>query len=153
MKKLADILGIDHLEIDLYDEQYEELIDLYSVEAKKRNAETVKCPHCGEEGNRPNMMRWHMDNCTTILKKCHQCGTDMPKKGTVNHRYQKQKYCSRKCWADSKKGTPPIQMTDEVREKLSIAAKKDAVNRSMRMKKNKVWDYSPRHVYAKNKPD
>jgi len=28
--------------------------------------EKIKCPHCGKEGARNVMMRWHFDNCSSI---------------------------------------------------------------------------------------
>lgn len=38
--------------------------------AGKKNAgkirEKIKCPHCGKEGARNVMLRWHFDNCSAI---------------------------------------------------------------------------------------
>lgn len=150
MKKLSKLLNIDHTDIVYEDPEFNSFIEVNSIEAKQRNSEIVKCPHCGEEGNRPNMMRWHFENCKTVLKNCEQCGNAIPKKGIVNHLYQKKKYCNRKCYMESKKGKPFLEMTPEIIEKLRIAAKRDAVNRSIRMKNNKVWEKSPRHVHAKS---
>ena len=29
---------------------------------------TVRCPYCGKEGQKPNMKRWHFNNCKVNVK-------------------------------------------------------------------------------------
>jgi hypothetical protein len=93
-------------------------------EALTRNSEIVVCDKCGVSGNRPNMMRWHFDNCKTVFRKCEQCHEIIPKQGIKDFQYNVKKYCNRKCYMEYKKGRAPIVMTKEIREKLSVAAKK-----------------------------
>lgn len=123
--------------------------ELFRTEALIRNTTIIKCTHCGVEGNEPNMLRWHFENCTTKLKNCEQCGEIIPRQGIKPFLYDAKKYCNRKCYMESKKGKPPIKMTDEVKAKLSTTAKKQSAARSVRMKENKVWTYS--NVNRKNK--
>lgn len=40
--------------------------DNLSKALKGRKFEIVRCPHCGKEGNKPLMKRWHFDNCKLI---------------------------------------------------------------------------------------
>lgn len=94
------------------------------IEAIKRNSEFVTCPKCGVEGNRPNMMRWHFDKCKTILKNCKQCGEVIPRQGIKDCQYKEKHYCNRKCYMESKKEIVFLEMTVEMREKISIARKK-----------------------------
>ena len=42
----------------------EEVKQLLSVKAKNRSS--VTCPHCGRHGPKPQMSRWHFDNCKEI---------------------------------------------------------------------------------------
>lgn len=37
--------------------------ELYKGKPRAKPHEVVKCPHCGKEGIKPNMKRWHFDNC------------------------------------------------------------------------------------------
>ena len=92
-------------------------------EAIKRNSEFVACDKCGVVGNRPNMMRWHFENCKTTLKECKQCGKTIPRQGIKDHIYNKKTYCNRNCYMKSKIGKPPIIMTNDIKEKLSKIAK------------------------------
>ena len=69
------------------------------------------------------MLRWHFDNCETILRCCEQCGNTIPRQGIKPFLYDVKKYCNRRCYMDSKKGKPPIVMTEEVKNKLSAIRK------------------------------
>lgn len=113
-------------------------------EALKRNADIVECDNCGVKGNRPNMMRWHFENCQTILKSCKQCGKVIPRQGVKDYLYNQKIYCDRSCYMESKKGKSPVIMTDEVKMKISVSAKKTSNERSERMKSNQVWTKSGR---------
>jgi len=75
-------------------------------EAIKRNAEIVECDKCGVKGNRPNMMRWHFDNCKVILRSCKQCGNTIPRQDIKDYLYDQKIYCNRKCYMKSKLGKP-----------------------------------------------
>jgi len=97
--------------------------ELFVADALKRNSTFIKCPHCNVVGNEPNMLRWHFDNCNTKLRSCEQCGNTIPRQGIKPFLYDVKKYCNRKCYMDSKKGKPPIVMTNEVRDKLSVIRK------------------------------
>jgi hypothetical protein len=139
MKQLAETLGILNeiptgVELDGYF-----IFDpnISADEAKRRNAEIVECNVCGVTGNRPNMMRWHFENCKVKLRECQQCGGVIPI--TKASRYSKSLYCSHKCFTDSKIGKAPLIMTDEIKKKLSASAKLRSEESSIRMKKNKVW--------------
>lgn len=76
------------------------------IEALKRNAEIVECDRCGTTGNRPNMMRWHFENCKTVLRKCLHCDGIIPRQGIKDYLYVQKLYCNRKCYMASKKGKP-----------------------------------------------
>lgn len=41
---------------------------LYKGKPRAKPHEIVKCPHCLKEGIKPNMKRWHFDNCKVV--KC-----------------------------------------------------------------------------------
>ena len=131
MDTLSIALGLVELEqtTDI-EELYEEygLInfdrEICRQEAIERNSEIVTCDKCGVQGNRPNMMRWHFENCKTVLLNCQCCGKVIPRQGIKDHLYKKKKFCNRSCYMESKKGIAPIAMTDEVRDKLSKIAKK-----------------------------
>lgn len=106
MKQLAETLGILNeiptgVEMDGYF-----IFDpnLSADEAKRRNAEIVECDRCGVTGNRPNMMRWHFENCKVVLRTCQQCGGVIPRQGTKDYLYNEKKYCNRRCYGASKKG-------------------------------------------------
>ena len=120
MKALAKFLNVEHQEIN-YEEDNYTIFDqsISRDEALKRNAEIVTCPKCGVSGNRPNMMRWHFESCKTVLKSCKQCGNTIPRQGIKDHLYNSKTYCNRKCYMESKKGKNPIEMTEEVKEKIS----------------------------------
>jgi len=124
--------------------------ELFKIEALIRNSTIIKCTYCGVEGNEPNMLRWHFENCTTKLRCCIQCGETIPRQGIKPFLYDVKKYCNRKCYMESKKGKAPIEMTDEVKNKLSNIAKEQSEIRSERMKKNKVWTYSNANRKNKN---
>lgn len=105
---------------------YKDLIfdpSLSSEEAKKRNSEIVECDRCGVKGNYPNMMRWHFAKCSVVLKECKQCGSIIPRQGVKEYLYKNKHYCNRKCYMNSKKGKPFIEMTQEIKDKLSLAQK------------------------------
>lgn len=114
--------------------------ELYIMEALKRNSTTVKCPKCNVVGNEPNMYRWHFDNCETIFKDCQQCGNIIPRQGIKPFLYDKKKFCNQKCYMESKKGIPPIIMTNEIKNKLSIISLEQKKERSERIKKVKPWN-------------
>jgi hypothetical protein len=113
--------------------------ELYIMDALIRNSTFIKCPKCEVVGNEPNMLRWHFDNCQTKLRQCKQCGNNIPRQGIKPFLYDVKKYCNRKCYMESKKGKPPINMTDEVKKKISDIALTQSEERSERMKKNKPW--------------
>lgn len=108
---------------DITKDEFESQRELFVSEALKRNSTIVECPHCGVKGNEPNMLRWHFDNCQTVLRCCEQCGNTIPRQGIKPHLYDVKKYCNRKCYMESKKGKPPIVMTNEVKNKLSVIKK------------------------------
>ena len=127
---------------DINSEDYLDQKELFKTEALIRNSTIIKCTHCGVEGNEPNMLRWHFQNCNTKLRCCEQCGEIIPRQGIKPFLYDVKKYCNRNCYMESKKGKAPIKMTDDIKNKLSIIAKEQSVVRSERMKKNKVLTYS-----------
>lgn len=96
--------------------------EIARIEALKRNAETVECDKCGVKGNRPNMLRWHFENCQVKLRTCKQCNSIIPRQGVKDFTYNQKFYCNRKCYMESKKGRPPIIMTDEIKKKISLKA-------------------------------
>jgi hypothetical protein len=133
---LSEALGIEcSIEID-----YSDCVIFDPVtnreEAIKRNAEIVECDRCGVKGNRPNMIRWHFENCTTKLKKCKQCQNIIPRQGIKDSLYKDKKYCSRSCYMKTKIGKTPIVMTQEVRTKISKSALSRSEQLSVRMKNN-----------------
>jgi hypothetical protein len=133
MKLFSDLLNIEHHECDLPAITFFDP-DLCRYEALKRNAEIVECNRCGVKGNRPNMMRWHFEKCKTVIKTCKQCGQNIPRQGIKDHMYKTKIFCNRKCYMESKKGVVPIEMTAEVREKLSVSRKLY----NERLKSNKI---------------
>jgi len=144
---LSEALGIPSSSQSILDQQDDFVVydpTISSKEAIKRNSERVTCPHCGVIGNHPNMMRWHFDKCFAKLRKCEQCGDNIPRQGCKESVYKKKIYCDKVCYNESRKGKSPIVMTPEVREKISKAALLDSKNRSERMKRNKVWEKSSR---------
>lgn len=108
---------------EIQNKEFIECIELCRTEAHIRNSTFVECPHCKVVGNEPNMLRWHFDNCETVLRCCEQCGNTIPRQGIKPFLYDVKKYCNRKCYMDSKKGKPPIVMTDEIKNKLSVIRK------------------------------
>jgi RecJ-like exonuclease len=124
MKELCEALDMDYFEVDMSNLIFSNDPTILRNEALKRNSEKVQCPKCQVEGNRPNMMRWHFEKCKTILKNCEQCGKIIPRQGTKDFCYKNKKYCERKCYMESKKGIVFLEMTVEMREKLSVARKK-----------------------------
>ena len=123
MKILSELLNIEHMEINLPPITYDNPL-VSRAEALKRNSEFVECPKCGVTGNRPNMMRWHFDSCKTVLRNCEQCGKVIPRQGVKDIQYNQKKFCNRKCYMESKKGKNPIEMTDEIKNKISEAKKR-----------------------------
>jgi hypothetical protein len=123
MKKFADILNMEHCEVDLPPITFNNpLVNRY--EALKRNAEIVECPKCGVKGNRPNMMRWHFENCKTVFRNCNHCGNTIPRQGIKESQYKQKLFCNQSCYMESKKGKNPIEMTDEIKQKISEARKR-----------------------------
>ena len=119
--------------------------EISKLEALKRNAEFVTCDRCGKTGNRPNMMRWHFDNCkTSVDKKCPQCEKVISPEGMKRNIFEKKIYCSKFCYIASRKGINPIEMTPEVRAKISRSALSRSEQLSLRMKQNQVWKKSGR---------
>ena len=125
---------------DIDKQEFESQRELFVLEALKRNSTFIECPHCNVTGNEPNMLRWHFDNCETVLRCCEQCGNTIPRQGIKPFLYDVKKYCNRKCYMESKKGKPPIVMTREVKEKLSKIALNQSEERSERIKMNKPWE-------------
>lgn len=37
--------------------------EMYKGKPRKKPHDIVSCPHCGASGIKPNMIRWHFDNC------------------------------------------------------------------------------------------
>ena len=93
--------------LPLEDWQIKPLNDLTQMETLMRNSEIVTCPKCGVKGNSPNMARWHFDNIKPYL-------------------YNQKNYCNRKCYMESKKGIPPIIMTEEVKKKISMNMRRNS---------------------------
>jgi len=93
--------------------------ELSREEAIERNAIKMTCHNCGVFGQGINLKRWHFDNCKTQLKNCEQCDKIIPRQGIKDFLYIQKKYCNRKCYMESKIGKPPIEMTDEIKQKLS----------------------------------
>ena len=136
-KSVSNALGLEFTPISDQDLEITHKFDptISREEALKRNSEIVVCDKCGVSGNRPNMIRWHFDNCRTLLRTCEQCGETIPKQGIKDIQYNVKKYCNRKCYMEYKKGKAPIVMTKEIREKLSIHAKRRELGkRNMRIK-------------------
>lgn len=52
---------------DMFSEEVKKKFsDLYSGKPRSKPHEIVECPHCKKTGIKPNMMRWHFDNCKHI---------------------------------------------------------------------------------------
>lgn len=96
--------------------------ELAREDALERNAEIVECDKCGVTGNRPNMMRWHFENCTKKIRQCKNCKKDMPRQGYKPSLYKKKAYCDMACYTESRVGIAPIVMTEDVRRKVSLKA-------------------------------
>ena len=93
-------------------------------EALERNADIIECDKCGVTGNRPNMMRWHFDNCSRKARECKSCKEDIPMQGWKPFQYDVKNYCNMKCYTESRKGIKPIVMTDEVKRKIGAKTSK-----------------------------
>lgn len=52
-------------------ERSEETKDKISAALKGKAHETVKCPHCGKTGGKPNMVRYHFDKCKYYQNLSH----------------------------------------------------------------------------------
>jgi len=149
MDNIAKALGLEPIDVDIdidIDKLFKEhgLQNFDSMISKeeciKRNSEIVNCDRCNVSGNRPNMIRWHFENCKTVIRKCEYCNNNIPRQGIKDSQYNDKKYCNRKCYMQSKKGLLAINMTPEVKEKLSIYGKSQSSIRSERLKKNKPWE-------------
>lgn len=144
---LGEILNLKTINADdinkLFDDYKISEIDseIERKEAIERNSEIIICDRCGVSGNRPNMMRWHFENCKTIFRNCEYCKNIIPRQGIKNILYDRKKYCNRKCYTESKKGKIPIIMTDEVKNKLSKKQIEKSKLLSDRIKKIKPWEY------------
>jgi len=142
---ISEALGLDPLEISYEHIRMCQVHDpkISREEAITRNSDIVTCSVCGVTGNGPNMARWHFENCKRKVKQCQQCEHDIPMQGIKPYLYKQKKYCNRDCYMESKRGIPPIEMTQEVRKKLSDMAISQSEARSNRMKqirKNKFWN-------------
>lgn len=58
---------------------------------------TLKCPHCGKVGGKPQMLQWHFDNCSVVNSrpkkpkyKCSKCGNEV---GGKNNLIQHERSC------------------------------------------------------------
>lgn len=111
--------GLKDFKFELDESSIIEQKDLYIMDALKRNSTFVECDRCHTIGNEPNMLRWHFDRCTTKFRNCEHCKKIIPRQNIKPFLYDVKKYCNRKCYMESKKGKPPIVMTDEVKDKLS----------------------------------
>jgi hypothetical protein len=124
-QKLSEIFQMPESNIpnSVFEELPDDLVrfnpELSREEALKRNAIQMTCPKCRVFGQGVNMKRWHFDNCKTQLKTCEQCDEIIPRQGIKDFQYNHKKYCNRKCYMESKKGKAPIEMTDEVKQKIS----------------------------------
>ena len=106
-------------------EQVERCVSIDSREALIRNATTLVCPKCGTQGNMGNIMRWHFDNCKTILRNCKHCNNTIPiVKPYV--RYSKMSFCNSACYYASKVGHQPAHVVrngghldDQSKQKIS----------------------------------
>lgn len=92
------------------------LNDFDRKEAIRRNKEMIICDRCGTRGNRPNMMRWHFENCTTVLRKCQACDEIMPRQGRKNFVYNQRFYCNRVCYTIGRTGK---KRTKQCKPKIS----------------------------------
>ena len=61
-------LSEQRLGIPKSDKQRQEISDRQKISDKNTFRHTVKCPHCSKEGQKPNMIRWHFENCKQINK-------------------------------------------------------------------------------------
>lgn len=108
---------------------------LNKEEAIKRNSEFVTCNKCGVIGNKPNMLRWHFDKCTTVLRTCKQCNKTIPRQNIKPIQYDVKKHCNRKCYTESKKGKIFLEMTQE--RKDNISKKQKQYHAGLKINKNK----------------
>jgi len=122
---IADALGLEPIELENSPSSEYIILDsnISRKEAISRNKELLTCDICGVTGGGTNMLRWHFENCKNKIKKCEQCEKDIPIQGLKPYLYKQKKYCNRDCYMKSKRGSPPIEMTQEVRKKISDARK------------------------------
>lgn len=45
------------------EKQKQNISEKQKISEKNTFRHKVKCPHCNKEGQKPNMLRWHFDNC------------------------------------------------------------------------------------------
>lgn len=119
MKNLSLLFDVQEIELDYSDVSFDEERHIDRIEAIRRNSEIVTCPKCGVTGNRPNMMRWHFDNCKTELKRCAYCGNTIPRQNIKDYLYSKKEYCNRTCYTESKKGKAFHTPSESERKKIS----------------------------------
>lgn len=113
-------------------------------EAITRNTKIVICNKCGVSGGETNMLRWHFDNCKTKLRHCQQCKKIISRQNVKDSRYKQKKFCNKKCYMNNKKGKIFIEMTNEIKNKLSISALKRSEELSKKIKLVKPWLKSKR---------
>lgn len=53
--------------VPMKDETKQLLSNLNKGKPRVKPHEIVKCPHCDKEGIKPNMKRWHFDNCKELI--------------------------------------------------------------------------------------
>ena len=140
MKELFTSLILEDYEKIAGKTEFENQKEIFVKDALIRNTTFIECDKCGVIGNEPNMHRWHFQNCKTVFRSCEQCGDVIPRQGTKPFLYNVKKYCNRKCYMESKKGKPPIVMTDEIKQKMSKIALGQSEIRRERIKKVKPWN-------------
>lgn len=61
-------LSEQRLGIPKSDKQRQEISDRQKTSEKNTFRHIIKCPHCNKEGQKPNMLRWHFENCKQVNK-------------------------------------------------------------------------------------
>ena len=63
-KKLVGDKHPHYGKTDLHSEETKQKFsEMYKGKPRNKPHEIVKCPHCNKEGIKPNIKRWHFDNC------------------------------------------------------------------------------------------